>query len=482
MKKIAIGILLLMIMAAMPASLLADTETSAAGKQTESESAYNPLTFVIDDTHCYEAMERSYQDGYLPAVQENTAVIILPLRAEGEVEGKTLTVTPELGSTEGSPFVYRNYQKTVKESCQVPGNGGEGQWIYYVRLDLQLADGRYNGVYPVVLNISAKSTEGIASTQSFTAYVSITDGKSTEVETTQAPVVTETKPQSQPIVLLSDYTVTQEPVQAGNEFEIHAVLENTSQKLAVQNMTITVTMESDALILLENSSTIYWDKLGKGESKELVLRFRAEPKAEEGKYRIQLAMSYDNSEAVTLGSSAEMQVNVMQPLRVTGEVPVVASSVNAGDTISLNFQAVNMGRGSVYNVRFELDAPGLIPTGSAYIGNLEGGSAGSAEMKVFVGSKNMNREMEEGQELYGRSSGTMKLIYEDESGQEYSEDFFFQTDIQELVIQASTPVAEADGVNTGQWWIAVGVGAVILMGVSAYLIRRYRMGQKDGER
>ena len=187
-----------------------------------------------------------------------------------------------------------------------------------------------------------------------------------------------------------------------------------------------------------------------------------------------LSMAYDNEDAVTLSSSGDLLVSLVQPMRVQGEIPIIASSVNAGDTISLNFHAVNLGRGKAYNVRFELDAPGLIPAGSAFIGNLEGGTAGTAEIKVFIGTKNMNRDLAEGGELYGESSGKMTLIYEDESGNEYTEEFYFSTFLNELVVGTAESTASDTAESSGQWWISIAAGAVLLAGLSAFLIWKKR--------
>lgn len=393
MKRMMTLLLATVMLIGTPVNIYAANAASTEGEPS-AEAEVMPITFSIDDTHRYEAMERSYQDGYLPAVQNGTAVIILPIKAEGEVAGNTVTVTPELGSPEGSPFIFRNYQKTVLESQQAPADGGEAQNIYYIRMDLQLAEGRMNGVYPVSLTITARDSNGLASSQLFTMYVTITDGKSLVEEVDAEPVTQAAeKPESQPILLVSSYSVNPGTVQAGEEFEIHAFIQNTNTKQPVQNMTITAGASSDSLVLLEDSNIIYWDKVGKGSTKELVLRYRAEEAAEEGNY---------------------------------------------------------------------------------HIVNLEGGTAGAAEIKVFIGAKNMNRDLAEGEELYGESSGTMTLIYEDESGNEYTEEFNFSTFLNELVVGTAESTASDMAESSGQWWISIAAGAVLLAGLSAFLIWKKR--------
>ena len=130
-----------------------ETEPGGSG---EGDAILSALTFFLDDSHRYEGMAQSYRDGYLPTVENGRAILILPLLADGEVEGDRLTVAPELGSTESSPFVYRNYQQTVTASRETPLDGGEPVELYLVRLSLELSPDRYNGVYPVGVTVTAK--------------------------------------------------------------------------------------------------------------------------------------------------------------------------------------------------------------------------------------------------------------------------------------------------------------------------------------
>ena len=464
-------------MADIPSSGETNPET-AGPEEDSSEEGFGNLTFSIDDSHRYEGMAQSYRDGYLPTVENGRAILILPLLADGEMEGDRLTVAPELGSTEGSPFVYRNYQQTVAASRETPLDGGEPVELYLVRLSLELSPDRYNGVYPVGVTVTAKGAGGIPASQTFTTYVTISDGRSTEVPTEAPPA--EEEPQSQPLLYVERYTVNPATVEAGQEFTVTAYIRNTSESQSVRNMAIQVAADSDQLTLLEDSSTTYWERLGADTTRELTLRYRAETAIPVGKYHIQLSMTFDNEDAMTLSASGDLAVTVTQPMRVEGEYPLVADSVSAGDTVSLSFQAVNMGKSAAYNVRFELEAPGLMPGGSAYIGNLEAGTAGAAEMRVFVGAKSMNSELLEGEEPYGYSSGVMTLIYEDEAGNEYREEEHFTTNIQELVIGSGEVSAEPEEKGFGQWWLAVGVVALALAGLGAAVwVRRKRAREEE---
>lgn len=69
----------------------------------EKESIY------IDNTGCYEGMETSYSEGYVPEITENEVKIVLPLLVKGNLKEKKLHVHPDLGSATQAPYVYKNY-------------------------------------------------------------------------------------------------------------------------------------------------------------------------------------------------------------------------------------------------------------------------------------------------------------------------------------------------------------------------------------
>jgi len=130
----------------------------------------------------------------------------------------------------------------------------------------------------------------------------------------------------------------------------------------------------------------------------------------------------------------------------------------------------------VYNVRCELSAPGLIPSNTAFIGNMEAGTAATGNMDVFIGTKDMT-DGYTGTDKYGSTSGKITLIYEDETGNQYTVDTELSTTIKEPVINTSNdkPVEEPE--KAGQWWISIVIGCIIIAGLTAFLIVRGKKGK-----
>jgi hypothetical protein len=305
--------------------------------------------------------------------------------------------------------------------------------------------------------------------QSFTTYVTISDGKKQTNDTPTNPVAE--KPASQPKVIVSSYEINPSPVVAGKEFIAKVTLKNTHERKAVRNMTVDISCESANLTLLNDSSTMFIDKLSKGATTEIELKYRTDPETPAQKFDIVLAIGYDDSEAVSLTSSGVIPVTVVQALNVKMEPPQIAAQVNAGDTMPLTIQVMNLGRSQVYNVRVELSAPGLLPSGTAFVGNMEAGTAAEGAMEVFVGTKDMSEGYESG-EKYGLTDGTITLIYEDAGGREFRDSVAVSTTINEPVIGAANTEPEETPETASQWWISIVIGAVASGALAAFLLIR----------
>jgi hypothetical protein len=476
MKRIGVLLLAVALMFILPLTALAEEEIepSPSPDQSDDESVA-AVKLAIDNAHIYEGMDKAFKDGYIPSVKDGKAIIVLPLVASGEIAQNAITVTPDLGGAT-SPFEYKNYQKTVRLADNAVA-GGTTVSSYLVRFDLPLIKNRYNGVYPVIINVEAQCADGVAIQQTFTTYVTITDGADPNAP---EPTLKPETPVSQPKIIISGYRINASPVMAGEAFTAVITLKNTSEKRSVQNMTVTLSSDCPNFLLQNDSNVIYISKLGKGDETDINVTYKSDLETPPGRYGITLTIEYEGSEAAPLSASGSVPVAVSQPLRVEMETPQVPESVNAGDTMPLIFQVMNMGRSTVYNVRIELLAPGLLPSETAFIGNMEPGTAMPGEMDVFVGTKNMS-EGYEGDEKYGYTNGKMTLIYEDAEGQAYTDETEFSTTINPPVIAPASAEPEEEPEKAGQWWVSVIIGVIIIAGLAVFLIIRSRKGKRQHE-
>lgn len=511
-------------------------------QEGDGETAVLPDKLRLDDQNVYPGMEKAYQDGYVPAVEENTAAVILPLVAREGSTIQSVTAVPDLGDRSQSPFVFRNYQKTFGKTVEQINGTEQQKEVFLIRFDLELVEERKNGAYPVNIKISYDTDAETEMQQDFTVYVQITDEKvtpsptatpkptptagpepsaspeptpeetpvpSAETPETEQPdmqgteeVITdgaalslggadgggavsvagtgEEKPSPEPKVIITKCTGVPEHIYAGETVEFTAVLKNTNKKKPVQNMTVAITCEAEGIRLKSDSNTFYFDYLGTEKTLEVPLKFQIDEKTAAGKYTVLFALSYDNPDAEPLTSSGQIDLKVEQKNEVEMEVGEIAEEVNAGDSMQIPIQVMNLGRGMVYNVRCSVEVPGLRADKSLFLGNIDGGTAASGEFGVFAGI--VNEDAEEADQRYGRTSGRIVLTYEDEDGEETQKFQDMAITIQPLEIrQEETTPEEESGIGKQ---LAAGIGILILLGgtgcgISVWRRRKVRKGRYE---
>lgn len=479
-RKIAMLIALILVCLVPVTAFAEGTDTSpspSAQASTSQPPAQQQSSIYLDNQNVYQGMDKAYQAGYSPIVSNGTAVVVLPLLVSTALKDNSLTVTPSLGTPGSSPFVFNNYQKNVTLANQ-PVNGGTGTVsCYLVRFDLALASGRIDGSYPVVIDASGQLPDGTPVTASFTAYVTVTDGKDPNAPvSTPTPVVTET-PTSEPKVIVSDSQVDHQPVQAGQDFAMTITLKNTSTIKSVQNMTVTATSDCTTMEFTDKSNTFYFSKLGKGSTAQITLHLKGDLTTAPGTYHINLALGYDDSDAKPQTGAGSAEISIGQDIHVEMDAPMMPKDVNVGDNFPLQLNVMNLSRAKAYNVRCVLNVPGLIAAGSAFIGNLEAGTAGQSSLNIFAGTKDNGSNGP-----YGLAQGKITLTYEDQNGKQYSTDYTVSTTIDQPTVQTSAQQSKATPQTASEWWISLAAAGGVIGGLAAfYIIKKKRRLKKDEE-
>ena len=280
----------------------------------------------------------------------------------------------------------------------------------------------------------------------------------------------EEAPESAPVILVEKSVVSTGTAKAGEDFDVTVTLKNTSKTKSVQNMVASITVPSADFELKNNSNTIFIDKLGAEKTTDLSLTFHVGKSTVDGNYPIEVALSYDDSKANTLSSAGTFVVTVEQPLNVKLTMPAIAADLTAGDTVPLSFQVMNLGRSTVYNVRCDVTGDGLVQTKTAFVGNMESGNDGEGDSNIFVSPM-------EGENQYGKTTGTVTLTYEDAFGNEHSQEFTFDTSISKKQDDSSKDGGTEK--RAMQWWVSIAViSAIIVFAVVSSV--SYRMGKKKG--
>ena len=433
---------------------------------TEPSLPQIPTVLEIDSSHVYSGMDMAYEDGYLPRISGGVMKIVLPLKCSGSLWDDKLDTSISLDTSASSPFVGENFRKTFYLESVTPKNSSESQEVYLVAYEIQLSDERRNGTYPVAITTSGFDASGNAITTTFTLYITITDGK---IEKIAQPVVD--TPTAEPVVYISKTVLEPTTAQAGESFTMTVTLKNSITTKYVRNMLVTVDTGNVQIDLEEDSNIFPIEKIDKGGEVELTLHFSTEPAIPSGKYPISFSFKYDSSKTLNLSSTGATVVEIQQPANMELVMPRFADSVSVGETVPVTFQVMNMGRSSMYNVRCVVSGFGLVPSNTGYIGTMEAGTSKNTKVELYIIALNASAGNENGPQ-YGNTTGTVTLIYEDETGQEYSQEATFDTTVNRPVVQLPQNNTEEEKAEqrVGSWWISVTIlGGVILATVGTIL-------------
>lgn len=272
-----------------------------------------------------------------------------------------------------------------------------------------------------------------------------------------------------PKMIVQSCTSSKEDIQAGDEVTLDITLRNTSSSESVRNMTVTIGDEGESLNLLSPTDTIYVDSVPAGQTCVVSYKYKILASATPGAYGLTVSMDYADSKAASQSASGKIKMMVAQAVKMEFDAPVLDAEVQVGDVVNVQMQAMNLGRGTVYNVRAVIEADGLAPEGTLFIGNIEAGKTASGSTKVNISGLS-------GANLYGRTEGTVTCYYEDENGKEYEKKMDISTTIK-------TPFSNKEEMktdDTGQWWTVMAViGGILVVFVVAIVLKSIKRNRKD---
>lgn len=425
----------------------------------------------IDNKNLYENMEKTYAQGYMPTIKDCSALVVLPLLCDGELAGGSLRARAGLG--ENGPFVAKNYEKTVA-LAQHKVNGGKASANgYLVDFSLQLKSDRVNGSYPVTVSVFARDSAGGEVQEDFTVYVTIRDGKDSNA--TDEPVP-QPEPTPEPVVLGpkvlvkscrvfslaegADQTEALAVVNAGSKLRVSVTLANTSKTEVLENMAVTAAAP-EGFALISDTDSVYIERLAAGGTVEVAYDYSVSQEVPAGQHAIALSYDFAYNKGATGSGTGTARVNISQPLEMEFSLGQMPSEAVISDTVEVNVQAINLSRAKAYNVRAVIEADGLSPSGTALIGDLEGGTSGEKPLAVAITGLT-------GSDFpYGQSNGTITYFYEDAEGQEYNQTSSFTVNIKSPFSEESKDEPE----NPGQWWtvMAIAGAAALSLGVALAL-------------
>ncbi len=449
---------------------ITDGKKAEGDARGEADEGGGVAGFVIDNQNVYKGMEKSYSRGYVPNIGNDNAVLVLPLQAKHKISENQITAALKFGEGENLPFVHKNYEKEVKLKYYKVGKQGNKVGRYLVSFNLKLKKDRYNGSYPVIVTVSAQDEAGNEISQEFTVYVTITDGKKAGEAGDAQEGEEDTVAKFAPKVMIDSYQFSRKKILCGEKFTAKITLHNTSNSEPVKNMMVSVT-PGENVELLGRTGSSYVQELAAGGSCDLSFRFRVNASAPRGQYSIGVTMDYADAKGGTHTAEGAMKVSAEQSVQIQIPPVSMAKTIQLGETVELQTQVMNLGKGKLYNVRATLEADGLTPSGAAFIGDVEAGTSMSGSMEVTA-------EGLTGTNLYGTTQGKITFYYADEAGNEMTQEQTFETDILSPLSGENEAEPEED---TRQWWVIMAViVALLILAAVIFFVRRSKRIQTGG--
>ena len=453
--------LMAILLLALPIAAFAEGETPPAETQTpvttpEPTPEPTPVAdkLIIDSWSLYDGMDKTYGAGYVPRVVNGCCYIIFPLIGE-TYDGK-VTVTADLGATADSPFVFGNYSQTA---------AGWGRYVFM--LEIPLVKGRINGSYPVTLRADYLDVLGQQKQQSFTLYVTVTDGKNPP-DPNDMPKQEVEKPE----LFISACEITPDTIGGDGEFSVNVKIDNIGS-IRARSVRLTYGSEAEGILPYDTNNAILLDNIASGEGAEAAFKMRTTKDVIAGSRAFFITLDYVDLYGGVYTATRQFLVNVTQPAEMTYDSISLPKSVTAGETFTLPANVFNIGKSPLRNVTVNLTGAGLFPTSSVFLGDIQPGQAGYGEMKVFVGMLSMTEGYTES---YGKTSAVYTVTYTDDAGETHTAEQQLSTEIKQPVIAGEKTDAEKQAEEEqkramSQWWIsALAAFAVIAIIVAITVV------------
>ena len=460
--------LMAILLLALPIAAFAEGETPPAETQApvttpnptlEPTPEPTPVAdkLIIDSWSLYDGMDKTYGAGYVPRIVNGCCYIIFPLIGE-TYDGK-VTVTADLGATADSPFVFGNYSQTA---------AGWGRYVFM--LEIPLVKGRINGSYPVTLKADYLDVLGQQKQQSFTLYVTVTDGRNPP-DPNDVPKQEVEKPE----LFISACEITPDTVTGGDGFTATVTIDNIGS-IRARSVRLTYGSEAEGILPYDTNNAILLDNIASGEGAEAAFKMRTTKDVIAGSRAFFITLDYVDLYGGVYTATRQFLVNVTQPAEMTYDAISLPKSVTAGETFTLPANVFNVGKSPLRNVTVNLTGAGLFPTSSVFLGDIQPGQAGYGEMKVFVGMLSMTEGYTES---YGKTSAVYTVTYTDDAGETHTAEQQLSTEIKQPVIAGEKTDAEKKAEEEqkramSQWWIsALAAFAAISIVVAVIVVSRF---------
>ena len=275
-----------------------------------------------------------------------------------------------------------------------------------------------------------------------------------------------------PIVILSKYNYGGSSVAAGSSTNLSFSFTNTSKKLKIENVMLTVTGGTD-LMLNGSTNTFYFDSVAAGGSKSVTVPMKAAQLISASAQNVQIAVTYEyvDQNARKSGSATlSLSVPLYQPDRFELSEPKTSYTGYVGEETSLTIDYVNKGKSAINNVEATISGDIDTPTAYQRVGTIDGGKNGTIAFAVTP-------------QLEGENQVKIVITYEDSNGN--TKERVFEATVEAMAYEPADPGMDDPGMidpepaSTFPWkYVIIAVVAALIVLLIVLRIRKKKAKQK----
>lgn len=275
-----------------------------------------------------------------------------------------------------------------------------------------------------------------------------------------------------PIVILSKYNYGGSSVAAGSSTNLSFSFTNTSKKLKIENVMLTVTGGTD-LMLNGSTNTFYFDSVAAGGSKSVTVPMKAAQLISASAQAVQIAVTYeyvDQNARKSGSASLSLSVPLYQPDRFELSEPKTAYTGYVGEETSLTIDYVNKGKSAINNVEATISGDIDTPTAYQRVGTIDGGKNGTIAFAVTP-------------QLEGENQVKIVITYEDSNGN--TKERVFEATVEAMAYEPIDPGMDDPGMidpepaHTFPWkYVIIAVVAALIVLLIVLRIRKKKAKQK----
>ncbi|MBR3017257.1 MAG: hypothetical protein IKH57_09300 [Clostridia bacterium] len=398
--------------------------------------------FAIDQRRVLQGMNRSWLQGYEPKISGNVLSLVLPLLSD-QSDG---TIQAELLMPDESISPFKPQTMSVKTQRSESG-------LYAVRLNLELYPDRENGDYACTIRVTGKTRQGIAMQTDFPYTLRIRDGApNTEVKRVEISDME------------SDFTV-------GEDGMLRFTLLNPCRTVAFVQPVLHITDPSGDVIPREVDMT-YLPDLAPGESVQVTFPVTVLAKASVARHSLKFDLTW-TALGQTFTQTESYTLPVKQEIRLEQGGLKMASSVIAGDSVTLSLPLMNMGKADIINVLATVALPGVTDRQSVLVGTIAPGETRQAQITLTPGK-----------DLSGDYEGTLTVEGTDNDGNPASFSLPISLTVEKPIKTTAidTPTQEAEKPPILTYGLAGGCGLLFLILIVQSILLRKKIHRLEEDK